>query len=375
MAQRKLKVAIVHDWLVGGGAERVVQALHEMFPDAPIYTSYATNEWQQRLDGKVITGFLQHWPFSKLRKFVGVLRIWWFSRLDFSAYDLVISSTGNGEAFGIKTFGKTKHICYCHTPTHYYWRHYDQYMSRPGFGALDPLARIGLKLLVGPLRKWDFRAAQRPDLFIANSSHIQQDIKTYYSRDAVVVHPPIDLGRFEQEPVVKRSGFVTIGRLAPAKRIDIIVEACTKLSLPLTVIGNGPDYEHLAKLAGPTITFRGKATNNFLSDAEVPAHLKRAEAFLFASFDDFGIVSVEALAAGTPVIAYKAGGALDYIEEGKTGLFFEEQTVDSLCEVLKSFDSSSFDSGYIYHYAAQFSPDIFKQRMTRLIDQITNTKE
>lgn len=368
----KLKVAIVHDWLIGGGAERVVQALHEMFPDAPIYTSYATDEWRERLDGKVVTGFLQHWPFSRLRKFAGVLRIWWFGRIDFSGYDLVISSSGNGEAFGIKTGGNTKHLCYCHTPTHYYWRHYDQYMKHPGFGVFDPIARLGLRLFVAPLRRWDHRAAQRVDQFIANSSHIQSDIRTYYGRESVVVHPPVDTARFTQAAAAKRSGFVTIARLAPAKRVDVLIEACNRLRLPLTVIGNGPDFARLAKLAGPTITFRGKAAGNFVSDEEVPAYLHGAEAFLFASFDDFGIVSVEALASGTPVIAYKAGGALDYVEEGRTGLFFTEQTADSLCETLQEFEATkdSFDAGIIRKAAGQFSPENFKRRMKKQIDAL-----
>lgn len=376
-APRRLKVAIVHDWLIGGGAERVVQALHEMFPDAPIYTSYATDEWRKRLDGKVVTGFLQHWPFSKLRKFVGVLRIWWFGQLDFSDYDLVISSTGNGEAFGIRTEGKTKHLCYCHTPTHYYWRHYDQYMKHPGFGAFDPIARLGLKLLLAPLRRWDYRAAQQVDQFIANSSHIQRDIRTYYGRDAAVIHPPVDIERFAQAAATKRNGFVTIARLAPAKRVDVLIEACNRLQLPLTVIGNGPDYARLAKLAGPTITFRSKATGTFVPDEEVPAYLHGAEAFLFASFDDFGIVSVEALASGTPVIAYKAGGALDYVEEGKTGLFFAEQTVDSLCETLQTFQATkeAFDAAYIRNTAEQFSPEAFKQRVAQQIDLLFKTSK
>ncbi len=183
----------------------------------------------------------------------------------------------------------------------------------------------------------------------------------------MVIHPPIDMKRFEEEPAAKREGFVTISRLAPAKHVDVLIEACNQLKLPLTVIGNGPDYNRLAKMAGPTITFMGKATNNFLSDEEIPAQLKKAKAFLFASFDDFGIVSAEALAAGTPVIAYKAGGALDYIEEGKTGLFFTEQTASSLCEALQSFDKYTFDSTYIHQYAQQFSPEVFKQKLTALI--------
>ena len=146
-----LKVAIVHDWLVGGGAEKVVEQLHVMFPDAPIYTSYCTDEWRDRLDNKVVTGWLQH--FGKLRKFMALGRIWWFEHLDLSEYDLVISSSGNGEAFAVKTRPDTLHVNYCHSPTHYYWRHYDTYIARPGFGVFDPLARLELRLIVGPLRK------------------------------------------------------------------------------------------------------------------------------------------------------------------------------------------------------------------------------
>jgi glycosyltransferase involved in cell wall biosynthesis len=370
MSAKPLKVAIVHDWLIGGGAERVVLALHEMFPEAPIYTSYCTPQWRQKLDNKVITGYLQHWPFSKLRKFMGILRIWWFSRLNFSGYDLVISSTGNGEAKGIHVPKGTTHICYCHSPVHYYWRHYNQYMERPGFGAFDPLARFGLRLLVGPLRAWDYRAAQKPDLFIANSTHIKRDIKQYYGRDAVIIHPPVDVERFRAAATKKRQGFVTVSRLAPAKRADIVVEACTRLNLPLIVIGDGPDYDRLTKLAGPSVTFLAKANGRRASDVEVAERLAAAEAFLFASFDDFGIVSVEAQAAGTPVIAYKAGGAPDYIEPGKTGLFFEEQTVESLCAALQDFQKTKhdFDAVYIQKQAGRFAAPAFKKQLRELID-------
>lgn len=371
---RPLNVAIVHDWLIGGGAERVVAQLHELFPDAPIYTSYCTPAWREKLEGKVVTGYLQQWPFSKLRKFVGVLRIRWFARLDLSGFDVVISSTGNGEAKGVRVPKSATHICYCHSPVHYYWRHFEQYMKRPGFGIFDPLARLGLRLLVGPLRRWDYKAAQRPDLFIANSLHIQRDIKHYYDRDAVVVHPPVDLERFKEVNVKqKRTGFVTVGRLAPAKRTDIIVEACTRLGLPLTVIGDGPDYDRLRRLAGPTVTFLAKANGSRATDDEVARQLANARAFLFASFDDFGIVSIEALAAGTPVIAYKAGGAPDYIEEGKTGLFFENQTVDSLCGALETFQKTekSFDQAAIRRHAQNFSSEVFKRRLLDLIQKLT----
>lgn len=366
--KQRLEVAIVHDWLAGGGAERVVFELHKMFPEAPIYTSYCSDEWREKLDGKVVTGWLQH--FGKLRKFLPVLRIWWFTHLKFDGYDLVISSSGNGEAKGIRVPDGTVHVCYCHTPTHFYWRHYDHYLKHPGFGVFDPLARFGLKLLVGPLRRWDLRASKRPDFFIANSTHIQADIQKYYGRNSVVIHPPVDVARFAGAVQSKRAGFVTMGRLATAKRVDIIVEACTKLALPLKVIGDGPDYERLKHVAGPTVTFLNKASNNRVSDADMAAQLADAKAFLFASFDDFGIAPIEALAAGTPVIAYKAGGALDYIVPGKTGEFFEPQTAEALVGALEKFDTKKYEPAAITKFAEQFSADNFSHKIKDFLENV-----
>ena len=362
---KPLRVAIVHDWLVGGGAERVVYELHTLYPNAPIYTSYCTEEWRKKLHNKVVTGFLQRWPFGALRKFIGPLRIWWFTHLDLSAYDLVISSSGNGEAKGIKVPKGTTHICYCHSPTHYYWRHYDQYLAHPGFGVFNPLVRFSLKFLVGPLRQWDLKASKRPAHFIANSTHIKADIKQYYNRDATVIHPPVDIARFTVPAPAERTGFVTSGRQVPMKRTDIIVEACTRLNLPLTVIGRGPDHKRLVALAGPSVTFLTNVT-----DEEMPHHLAKAKAFLFASFEDFGITPVEAMAAGTPVIALKAGGALDYVEPGITGSFFTEQTVDSLVNALTSFDTTTYKAHVIQAKAARFSPAAFHKAIRAFITEL-----
>lgn len=362
MADKKLKVAIVHDWLVGGGAELVVEQLHKMYPDAPIYTSYCTPEWRKRLDNKVVTGWLQH--FGKIRKFIPILRIWWFTRLKLDGYDLVISSSG-AEAKGIKT--ATLHVNYCHAPTHYYWSRYDEYMQHPGFGAFDWLARFGLKLLVGPLRKWDYKAAQRPDYIIANSTHIQAEVKKYYGRDATVIFPPVYFERF-QKPENKdliRKGFVISGRQTPYKRFDLAIQACTKLNLPLKVIGGGPDNARLRSLAGPSIEFLGR-----IPDKELEKEFASAEALLFPGLDDFGITPVEAMAAGTPVIAYKAGGALDYVIEEKTGIFFTEQTRDSLIKALYEFESYTFNHSDIQKSAEKFSARTFTNTMV----QFVNTK-
>lgn len=358
------RVAIVHDWLVGGGAERVVQALHELYPDAPIYTSYATKEWRDKLDCRVVTGWLQH--LGPFRKFIPFLRIWWFTSLNFDDYDLVISSSGNGEAKGIKTSDDTMHVCYCHAPTHFYWRHYDQYLKEPGFGLLNPLARLGLRLLVSPLRKWDLKASQRPDYFIANSSHTASEIQQFYGRDAVVVHPPVDTDRFRDVKQPKqRSGFITVGRLVPYKRVDLIIEACNELGAELKVVGRGPELSKLQSIAGPTISF-----HTDVSDADMPAMMASAEAFIFAAYEDFGITPVEAMACGTPVIAYRNGGALDYVTEGVTGCFFDAQSSEALAKALSDFQPSQFSATSIQAKAESFSSSKFKQTMTKTLQHL-----
>lgn len=360
-----MKVAIVQDWLVGGGAERITEELHKMYPDAPIYTSYSTPEWRMKLDNKVVTGWLQH--LGKIRKFIPVLRIWWFTHLDFTDYDLVISNSGNGEALGIKTPRSTIHVNYCNTPTHYYWRFYDQYLKQPGFGIFNPFARVGLKLLVKPLRAWDYQAAQRPDFFAANSSHIQAEIKQFYDRESIVIHPPVDTDRFGKALSTKRKGFVTAARQVPQKRLDIIIGACNELKLPLTVIGRGPEHEKLVHMAGDTVTFRDD-----VSDEEMPELFASAEAFLFASYEDFGVTPVEALASGTPVLAYKAGGALDYIQPGINGEYFDVQSVPSLCAALQKFKPENYHETEVRKSAEAFSTAYFRNKFKKYITTITN---
>lgn len=364
----KPKVAIVCDWLMGtGGAERVVLELHRMFPKAPIYTSqYDKNpevwfgdKWFENAD--IRTGWLQSLPVA-MRKALPILRAWYFSHLDLSEYDLVISSSG-AEAKAVRAKNGL-HINYCHAPTHYYWNRYDEYLQNPGFGLLNPLARWGLILLAGPMRRWDRKASRRPDHMIANSNYTKKQIKKYYGRDSEVIHPPVDVERFKtlNKSSNHRHGFVTAGRQTPYKRIDLAVRACSRLNVPLTVLGKGPDHRRLKRIAGKSVTFlRGK------SDEEVADHFRKAQAFIFPGVDDFGIVAVEAMAAGTPVIAYEAGGALDYVEPGKTGLFFVEQTVESLEAVLKKFKPESFNDQAIQKSSARFSASNFRLNVDKFI--------
>lgn len=364
-----MKVAIVCDWLLGtGGAERVVLELHKMFPEAPIYTSqYDPNpkiwfgdKWFEAAD--IRTTWLQKLPKS-LKKFLPLLRAWTFSRLNLDDYDLVISSSG-AEAKFIKTKGI--HITYCHSPTHYYWARYDDYLKNPGFGKLNFLARFGLKVLGRPMRWFDYKAAQRPDHFVANSNYTKDQIKKYYGRDATVIHPPVDIERFKilNKSSILRKGFVTAGRQVPYKRMDLAVKAATKLNVPLMIIGRGPDHRKLKKMAGRNVTF---LTN--VSDEEMPEKFSNAEAFIFPGIDDFGIIAVEAMSAGTPVIAYKDGGALDYVNKS-TGLFFDKQTPEALMAAMQDFAQRSFNNEAVVKHSEKFSAKNFRSNMQFFIKKL-----
>ncbi|HYH35914.1 MAG TPA: glycosyltransferase [Candidatus Saccharimonadales bacterium] len=369
----KPKVAIVCDWLIGiGGAERVVLELHKLYPEAPIYTSqYDPSKIEWFKDADVRTTSLQRLP-KRLKKFLPMLRAWAFSRLDLSEYDLVLSSSG-AEAKGVKTGPDTIHICYCHSPTHYYWIRHDEYLDKPGFPrGLNWLARAGLKVFVGPLKRWDRHAARQPDYFIANSTHTQAMIKRYYKRDSEVIFPPVEIDRFKLSGSTKpplRHGFVVAGRQTPYKRFDLAVEACNELKVPLVVIGDGPDHKRLEKLAGRSVTF---LTN--VNDQEIAEHFQSALGFIMPNMDDFGIVAVEALAAGTPIIAYNRGGAQDYVIPGKTGLFFEKQTVKQLVAALETALGKTFDHTAIAEHAAEFSVAKFNTNMRNYISKRLNER-
>ncbi len=371
MAKNKLKVALVCDWLLGtGGAERVVYELHRMFPDAPIYTSqYDDNpkvwygyNWFD--DADIRTSKLQKLP-KALKKFLPVLRAITFRETDLSEYDLVISSSG-AEAKAVHTGPNTLHINYCHSPTHYYWQRHDEYMKHPGFPkGTNWLARIGLKLLVAPLRVWDRHAAKQPDIMVANSTHTQEMIKKYYRRDSVVIFPPVDTSRFKIKGTPPtRHGFVVAGRQTPYKRIDLAIKACNELKVPLVVIGNGPEHKKLEKIAERNITFL-----TMVSDEDIVSHFQSSLALIFpTNTEDFGVTPIEAMAAGTPVIAYKKGGPIDYIKP-KTGLLFDRLTPKSLEKAIESFNPNKYDPIKIAEFADNFSADKFKRSMEKLINE------
>lgn len=372
--KNNLKVALVVDWLTEGfgGGERVIKAVHELYPDAPIYTSQYRPErttWLGKAD--VRTGWLNALP-TKLRRLVPFLRQMYFSHLDLSEYDLVISITG-AEAKGVMTKKGALHVSYMHAPTQYYWGLYDDYIKDPGFGLLNPFARIMLKMFVGPLRRADFRAAQRPDVVVANSSYVQAEIKKYYKRDSVVIWPNVNVDAIQKMTDTKsrtREGFIIFGRQASWKRMDLAVSAVVELGEKLKVIGDGPEHERLVKLAAnnPNIEF----VPSYSDIKQIMPDIISSKAFLFMSLEPFGIAPVEALAAGTPVVAFKKGGSLDFIVEGKNGVFFEKQTVESVVSAIKKFNTFTFNEEVVANSAKAFSEAEFKAKMKALIqDKLT----
>jgi len=371
---KKPKVAIVCDWLTGaGGAEKVILAVHQMYPEAPIYTSqYRPKKIDWFNEAEVRAGWLNLFP-AFLKRLIPFLRQFYFSRLDLSEYDIVISITG-AEAKSVKTGPNTKHVSYMHAPTQYYWTLYDQYMDNPGFGIFNPIVRLGLRILVKPLRRADYKVAQRPDVIVANSSYIQGEIKKFYHRDSVVIWPNVDtetiqkIAKQHQVKPNERRGFIIFGRHVSWKRFDLAISASMKIKQPLLVAGYGPDDKRLKRLAGDSKWIEFLPRYNGIE--ELVEHIVDKKAFIFASVEPFGIAPVEALASGTPVIGLKKGGALDIVEAGKNGCFFEEQTVESLAKAMEEFDSSKFDSREVAKTAEKFSEAEFKHKITQLIDDL-----
>ena len=366
MPAQKPRVALVCDWLTTiGGAERVLLAIHEMFPDAPIYTSQYDEKginWFKKATVK--TGWMQPLPSSG-RRFFAPLRSRFFRKLDLSSYDLVISVTG-AEAKGINT-GKAKHICYCHVPTQYYWQMYDDYIKNPGFGFFDPVARVGLKALIKPLRRRDLEFAQKPDQFVTISQYAAEQIKKYYHRDSVIIAPPVNVQKFTNKSTKKRQGFITTSRQVTWKRLDLAVKACLETSQHLTLIGDGAEHANLVKIANgsPLIKFIPTSGQTTLKK-----HLQKSAAFIFPSLEPFGIAPIEALASGCPVIAYDRGGSRDFIKDGQNGVMFSRQSTPSLVKAIQKFQKLEFDPATVAQSATKFNKERFQKQMQELIDSI-----
>lgn len=362
------KVALVHDWLTNmGGAEPLVLEIHKLFPKAPIYTSvYDAEKMQAFKNIDVRTTKLQESLPKKLRyKHVlwPVFRAQAFRELDLSEFDVIISSS-SAEAKAVrKTRPGQVHIAYIHTPPRYYWSHYEEFRKEFSFGALTPFIRPFIPAFVKAMRKRDLESVKDIDVFIANSTVTRERIKKYYDKPSTVIYPPVEVSRFTPSPKGERHGYVIWGRHVPYKRFDLAIEAANKLGAQLTIAGTGPDTDRLKSLAGPTIKFVGR-----ISDEALVKLAQTSKAFLFPNEEDFGISAAEALAAGTPVIAYKKGGALDIVQDGETGVFFEEQTVDSLVDAMKRFETMTFLPATLHRKAKRFDKGLFATKIRKIVD-------
>lgn len=359
-----MKIALVHDWLNQlGGAEAVLENLVQMFPRAPIYTSiYWRDEMPpQYLNWDIHPTWLNHAPgiYQHHQPYFALYPSAW-ATLNLSRYDVILSNK-SGFCHGVRTRTRRQaalHICYCLAPTRYVWN-FDEYASGEGLGRA---ARLAMQPLITALKKWDFDAAQRVDHFIAISREIQDRITRYYRRDSTVIHPPVDIRRYKPQSKVG-DYYLIVSRLIPYKRIDLAIQAFNELGLPLVIAGSGRDQARLEKLARPNVQFLGR-----VPDADLPDLIARARGFIFPGHEDFGIAPVEAQASGRPVIAYGAGGALDTVVDGQTGVFFNETTIESLIDAVQRFNRIDFDPAVIRANAECFSTEVFQQKLTQFIE-------
>lgn len=362
-----MRIALVHDYLNQyGGAERVLEALHDLYPAAPVYTSlYDRARMPPSFRGwDIRTSFLQRLPVHvRLARAYLLLYPWAFAALDLRGYDLIISSS-SAFAKGVVPAAGARHICYCHNPARFLWNTAD-YMRSEGLGRP---AQALLGPVLARLRRWDLTANERVHAFIANSRTVAERIRRYYGRESSVIHPPARVSTF---PLAQGPGryFLTGGRLVPHKRFDVAVVACTRRGLPLRVFGAGRDRARLERLAGPTVSFLGR-----VSEADLRELYRDCRAYLFPSEEDFGISPLEAMACGRPVLAYAAGGAMETVVEGQTGLFFPRQEPEALAELLAAFRDQEFDPQEIRRHAEQFDVPRFQEQIRRLISSVFSSR-
>ena len=373
-----LKVALVHDFLREyGGAERVIEALHEIFPTAPLYTAFVDknamgSQWQRFKNWDIRQSWAASIPwihaiYSPLRVFSNKF----FESCTFAEYDVVISSTNMYMAKAIRTQAPTKHYCYCHTPPR----------SLYGYSTMtdwkkNPLMRIAGELINHYMRIIDYQTAQNPDVFIANSKEVQRRITKFYRRDSQVIYPPITIpptpppsaeqASSAQTPSAQKENFyLFVGRLAASKHVDLVIKTCTQLGLPLKIVGSGRALPYLQSLAGNTVEFLGSVSDETLCDLYA-----RAKTLIYPAEDeDFGMVPLEAMAYGTPVIVHHSGGFLETVVDGKTGIFFTEFTVEALEKAIRQAERVEWDAEALYRHAKRFSKERFKREILSLIFQ------
>jgi len=365
------RIALVCDWLTNwGGAERCDMLLHEMWPDAPIYTLiYNEKKMPEFKNADIRTSYLNRAPFARKK--------WQFylhympcaiEQFDLSEYDIVIS-TSHATAKGIITKPSTLHICYLYSPTRYMLDFYYKYLHNIKFTPIkfiDKILKNIVRAKIHILRQWDFIAAQRPDYIVAISQYIRRRTKKYYRRDTDVIYPPVNCDLYQPASETEIGDYyLIVGRQIDYKRHDIVIEAFNKLESPLIIVGEGPELKKLKKIAkSDKIKFLGR-----IPDSEVKDYYAKCIALIHPQEEDFGITPLEAQSAGRPVIAYRAGGACETVVENETGVFFDEQTPEAIINAIKSFDHKRFNPNKIREHAMKFDTKIFKEKIKKYVEE------
>lgn len=357
-----MRVALIHYWLVGmRGGEKVLEQLCRLYPEADIFTHVIDREriGDTILRHRIATTSVARLPFATRHytKYLGFMPRA-LEELDLAPYDLVISSE-SGPAKGVVVRPTAAHICYCHSPMRYLWDHYHSYKRE-----LGPVGRFVFGRVAHSMRQWDVSTAARVDRFVANSSFVAQRIARYYRRDADIVHPPVDMGRFAPHAGGPDDYYLFVSELVGYKRADLAIEAFRNTPRRLIVVGDGAERKALEKRATPNIELRGRVSVDALADLYA-----RCRALIFPGEEDFGIVPVEAMASGRPVIAYRSGGATDSVVEDVTGLFFDHQSVASLTDALERFEAreARFEPDTIVGHAHRFSEQAFRDRFQAVV--------
>lgn len=357
-----MKIALVHEFLNQlGGAERVLENFLRIWPDSVlhilIYDDQKTHGFFEAYRKRM--SFLNGFPGAHSHhRWLLPIMPFAIEQFRFDDFDIVLSDSSSF-AKGIRT-GNKLHICYCHTPTRFLWTESEDYIRSQPYPFF---VKWGARTLIPWLKHWDYKAAQRPHFFIANSVNVQKRIKKYYNRDSVVIPPPVDTEVFHPEGK-KENYFFVASRLEPYKKIELVIQAFNELGLPLKVAGSGTTSGSLRAMARSNIEFLGR-----ISDEELRRRFSEAQAFIFPAEEDAGIMVLEAQACGTPVIAYRAGGALETVKEGITGEFFGQQSAESLKKALKDFDPSKFDPHAIREHAQKFDKKIFQEKIRRFVEE------
>ncbi len=367
-----MKIALVHDYLIDyGGAERVVEALHEVFPEAPLYTSFVNEKalgihWSRFKGWDIRQSWLSKVPLHQ--KLFSPLRIFapnYFQAFDLSKYGVVLSSSNAYFAKAVRVRDDAVHICYCHTPAR----------SLYGYTTMMDWKKNPIFLFFGSLinhylRVVDVKIAQDVDYFIANSEEVRKRIQKFYRKDSTIIYPPVDIPA--KAPTTKNKGkyFLYVGRIAKSKNVDLAIQACTQLGIPLKVVGEGKGVEYLKSLAGSSVEFLGA-----VNDEKLHVLYEDASCLLFPAIDeDFGIVPVEAMGHGVPVIAHRSGGPLETVVEGKTGVFFDELSVESMVKAITTFQKGKFDRATIYTHAKKFSKQRFQKEILQFVQKMSKKK-